>query len=654
MEQIQLTDFLRYAFLSAPAFSPDGSKIALLRHQCDLETNGYQTELWTADPATGETAPLPGNAACSSFFWLSPHALAVSSGACGGQTVYERVCLSSGNRQPLFTVPVAVERIEPLCDGRYAVQALHRIADSDAPPCSEPWEPDTAAYSVYDELPFIENVRNEVNKLRRRLYLFDPAAGSLVPLSGPLFDVEQWTTDAAGRRIAYFGSSYEHVRSQQLDVFVYDIARRQQEKVMSAIYARKLCFMGDDLMVAATDMQEYGLYQCPDWFLIDAHGASRHLGRSPYVLDNGTCTDCAYGSGNDFLGDESGCYATATTRYGSQILHIDKKGATRLLAPADGAVECFALCGGRLAYIAMQGQSLEELRLLDLASGEDRQLGSFNGEVLRGKNVIRPLPLRFVNSRGVEIDGWVLLPAGYRPDGSYPGILNIHGGPKGIYNTIFFHEMQVMANAGYFVFFCNPTGSTGRGDDFTDLRGKYGTVDYTDLMEFTDAVLRQYPSLDPTRLGVAGGSYGGFMVNWVIGHTDRFRAAASQRSISNFVANFCISDIGYFFDADEHAATPWDGMERLWQMSPLRYADQVHTPTLFLQSDEDFRCPLVEAYQMFGALRYFGVETRLVVFHGENHHLSRSGRPKNRITRMKEILYWFDRHLQPAGGRQDG
>ncbi len=217
-----------------------------------------------------------------------------------------------------------------------------------------------------------------------------------------------------------------------------------------------------------------------------------------------------------------------------------------------------------------------------------------------------------------------------------------------MYGANFFHEMQVWANSGYYVFFCNPRGSTGRGDEFTDLRGKYGTIDYTDIMEFTEYVLKNYDQIDKDRLGVAGGSYGGFMTNWVIGHTDIFKAAVSQRCISNWISDFGTTDIGYFFNQDEHAATLWDGVERLWEMSPLKHADRVSTPTLFVHSDEDYRCSLSEGLQMFTALKYFGVETRMVVFKGENHHLSRSGKPKNRVRRMEEILYWFDKHLKES------
>jgi dipeptidyl aminopeptidase/acylaminoacyl peptidase len=196
------------------------------------------------------------------------------------------------------------------------------------------------------------------------------------------------------------------------------------------------------------------------------------------------------------------------------------------------------------------------------------------------------------------------------------------------------------------VFFCNPRGSDGRGDKFADIRGKYGSIDYEDIMRFTDLVLDKYPFIDEDRVGVTGGSYGGFMTNWIIGHTNRFKAAVSQRSISNWISKFGTTDIGYFFVEDQIGSTPWDDLDKLWDHSPLKYADRVVTPTLFIHSEEDYRCWLVEGIQMFTALKYHGVDARLCIFKGENHDLSRSGRPKSRLRRLEEISKWFDKYLK--------
>ena len=299
---------------------------------------------------------------------------------------------------------------------------------------------------------------------------------------------------------------------------------------------------------------------------------------------------------------------------------------------------------GNVYFIGLRSLKLQELYSLN--EKKEEQMTFFNEWVQKEKTLSIPEKLTFKTDEHVLIEGWVIRPVGFKPGETYPAILNIHGGPKVAYGEVFFHEMQYWANEGYMVFFCNPRGSDGRGDKFADIRGKYGSIDYEDIMRFTDLVLDKYPFIDEDRVGVTGGSYGGFMTNWIIGHTNRFKAAVSQRSISNWISKFGTTDIGYFFVEDQIGSTPWDDLDKLWDHSPLKYADRVVTPTLFIHSEEDYRCWLVEGIQMFTALKYHGVDARLCIFKGENHDLSRSGRPKSRLRRLEEISKWFDKYLK--------
>ena len=243
-----------------------------------------------------------------------------------------------------------------------------------------------------------------------------------------------------------------------------------------------------------------------------------------------------------------------------------------------------------LLLMSMEIDGLEEVRLKDLAlslihiSMEPGRLQEVytadESGTLRGRTQISEQDLQnkavqpveyagFVNSAGQTIDGWLIKPVDLQPDQKYPAILDIHGGPRTTYCELLIHEMQVWASAGYYVFFCNHRGSDGYGDAFADLRLKYGTIDYEDIMEFTDQILAQNPQIDPLRLGVTGGSYGGYMTNWIITHTHRFAAAASQRSISNWISDYGTSGISY--DDDLHdGGKPWNHMEKMWDHSPLR------------------------------------------------------------------------------------
>ena len=169
---------------------------------------------------------------------------------------------------------------------------------------------------------------------------------------------------------------------------------------------------------------------------------------------------------------------------------------------------------------------------------------------------------------------------------------------------------------------------------------------YEDIMDFVDEVLKLYPNLNPERLGVTGGSYGGFMTNWIIGQTDRFACAATQRSISNWISFYGTSDIGMFFAYDQIRGDIFDNPAKLWEHSPLKYAKNIVTPTLFIHSDEDYRCPLEQALQLYTAMVDQGVEARFALFHGENHELSRGGKPKHRVRRLEEITNWMEKYLK--------
>jgi len=208
------------------------------------------------------------------------------------------------------------------------------------------------------------------------------------------------------------------------------------------------------------------------------------------------------------------------------------------------------------------------------------------------------------------------------------------------------HEFHVLTAKGFVVIFSNPRGSDGYGEEFADIRGHYGERDYKDLIEVVDEAVKRFDFIDPERIGVTGGSYGGFMTNWIVGHTKRFKAAVTQRSISNWVSFFGTTDIGYYFAPDQIGGDPWSNTEGYWEKSPLKYAPNVETPLLIIHSMEDYRCWLPEALQFFTALKYLGKTVELALFPGENHDLSRGGKPKHRIKRLELIASWMERWLK--------
>jgi dipeptidyl aminopeptidase/acylaminoacyl peptidase len=295
-------------------------------------------------------------------------------------------------------------------------------------------------------------------------------------------------------------------------------------------------------------------------------------------------------------------------------------------------------------FIGMEKDRPQEL--YRKKNGVLKKLSSFNASYVKSREIGETTHFTFKDREGTELDGFVLLPPDYDPEKRYPGILTVHGGPRYAYGLGFFHEFQYFAGKGYVVFFCNPPGGSGKGDAFADILGdKFGVRDYNALMDFTDEVLKRYPSIDPERIGMTGGSYGGFMANWIIGHTDRFKAVVSCRGISNYFSKSLTTDVGYYHNFQQLKTDPWKDPATIWSHSPLAYADKVKTPTLFTQSDEDYRCWMGDAVQMLQALMLHGVPTRMCLFHGESHGLSRTGKPKHRVRRLKEMAAWFDKYL---------
>ncbi|KYC97195.1 Acylamino-acid-releasing enzyme [Heyndrickxia sporothermodurans] len=282
-----------------------------------------------------------------------------------------------------------------------------------------------------------------------------------------------------------------------------------------------------------------------------------------------------------------------------------------------------------------------ELYFVNLQNGEKQQLTFVNQEFLQTRVLSDVEPIEFESEDGWNVHGWLMKPVGFEEGKKYPLILEIHGGPHAMYANTYFNEFQVLAAQGFAVLYVNPRGSHGYGQKFVDaVRGDYGGNDYKDLMNAVDYVLDKYEFIDKDRLGVTGGSYGGFMTNWIVGHTNRFKAAVTQRSISNWISFYGVSDIGYYFSEWQILADLND-IEKLWNHSPLAYAKDIETPLLIIHSEKDYRCPIEQAEQLFIALKRQQKQTKFIRFPESNHELSRSGKPDLRIKRLNYIKDWF-------------
>jgi len=278
-----------------------------------------------------------------------------------------------------------------------------------------------------------------------------------------------------------------------------------------------------------------------------------------------------------------------------------------------------------------------------------RRLSSVNKELLSSVYLSEPEEFFTLSKDGTLVHGWLMKPIGLKEGEKCPAALEIHGGPHAAYGYVFFHEFQLLAARGYAVVFSNPRGSTGYGQAFlTAIRHDWGGVDYEDVMAAADYAA-SVPWIDENRMGVLGGSYGGYMTNWVITHTGRFKAAVSMRSTCNRLSQFGASDAAFTNGEWEFDGDPWDNPAAYLDRSPLMYVRNVSTPVMLIHSEQDLRCPMEQAEEFFTALKKTKKTAVLVRFPNENHELSRSGQPKHRVERLEYILAWFDRYLCPDG-----
>jgi dipeptidyl aminopeptidase/acylaminoacyl peptidase len=299
----------------------------------------------------------------------------------------------------------------------------------------------------------------------------------------------------------------------------------------------------------------------------------------------------------------------------------------------------------KVAYVATSVDTPTELYLSDLAGGAERRLTNFNGDL--NKEIAWAPAERFTyKSVGdIEIEAWLVKPHGYEPGRKYPLVLYIHGGPHSAYTEGWFDEFQNLAGAGMWVLYTNPRGSSGYGGEFSNMiRNRWGDEDYLDLMKAVDIAAAR-PDVDASRLGVTGGSYGGFMTAWITTKTDRFKAAQTDRMIVNWVSWYGTSDAQTLTEG-EFLGTPWQTWDAYINMSPIKYANKVKTPTLIVQSEEDHRTPIADAEQWFMALQKHNVPVEFVRYPRSNHDLSRTGEPWLLTDRLFRIRQWFSYWLK--------
>ena len=659
MGNLKLKSFLEYKFLSNLDFNTKGNILAFTVTESDFDKNAYKNFIYTLDIENKNIKKLTHSGKEKNSLWLNENIILfsgardekINSKVKLGETwtlYYALDIKNGGEAYEYMRIPMEVTGIKIVDENNFFLTAtydhnsldLNNLTGDEREKAIATIE-ENKDYEVLDEIPFWNNGVGFVNKKRNRLYHFDRTNNKLTPISDEYSNIELF--NVRDNKVIFIARTYTDKLPLTASLWTYDLISNNLENIISDnLYDISFAnFIEDKIVCAFSDMTQFGVNENHKLYLIDDKNIDL-LYENDTWLSSTVGSDCRLGGGKSFkvIGDKLYFLSTVVER--THLNSVDVKGNVQVLCDEDGSIDCFDIANGNIFYVGMRDYTLQEIYKLENNSSE--KLTAFNEEINKKYKISKPEIFDFTTNEDTT-KGFVIYPVDYDKNKTYPAILDIHGGSKTVYGNVFYHEMQVWANMGYFVFFTNPHGSDGYGNVFADIRGKYGTVDYNDLMNFTDYVLEKYP-IDKKRVGVTGGSYGGYMTNWIIGHTDRFACAASQRSISNWISKFGTTDIGYYFNADQNQATPWQFHDKLWWHSPLKYADKAKTPTLFIHSEEDYRCWLAEGLQMFTALKYHGVEARLCMFRGENHELSRGGKPKHRVRRLTEITNWFEKYLK--------
>jgi dipeptidyl aminopeptidase/acylaminoacyl peptidase len=673
-------DLFKFVWIADPQISPDGSRVAFVRVWVNQKADRYDSALWIVPTNGAPARQLTAGPRDSSPRW-SPD---------GKQLAFVRsaekesrpqppqiylLTFDGGEAQPLTDVPRGAGAPEWSPDGK-------TIAFAGSEDLSKKDKAMTEGGEVKDKPP--ERV-SDVRVITRATYRSNgpgylnpkvkshiwtvavPASLGETPKAKQItkgnFDEGNFRWSPDSKRI-YFTANrvlepyYEPPRT---DLFSIAPDGSDEKKIISFDGGmRGYSFSNDGKRLAlggSLTRKPIQSYTQPDLFVADnAAGATPKNLTADYDFDigGGLAGDQRAPRGGSPSGvvwskDARWLYVNVAEHGRANLKRIDAAtGKVEPVTTGDHEVQGYSATpdASKMALLISSSVNIGDLFLLDTASGRLTQLTKINDELFSQLNLTHPEEIWYNSFDGKRTQAWIQKPPNFDPSKKYPFILEIHGGPHAAYGFTFTHEFQWMAAKGYVVLYTNPRGSTSYGQDFGNIiQYNYPGDDYKDLMAGVDEVLKR-GYVDEQRLGVTGGSGGGVLTNWTVGHTNRFQAAVSQRSIADWAGFWYTADFT-LFQPTWFRGAPWEDPADFVKRSPITYIKNVTTPMMFIEGEVDWRTPANEGGEaMFRALKYRKVPTVMVRFPNESHELSRSGAPWHRVERLQHIVNWFDKYLQ--------
>ncbi|UCH57141.1 MAG: S9 family peptidase, partial [Candidatus Bathyarchaeota archaeon] len=594
--KIKIEDLRRFVFVSDPQVSPDGGKVAFVHTKIDYKNDTYNKHIWIWDRATGKAEQFTHGTGSDSYPRWSPDG--------------ERLLFLSSKREPekkkpqLWVIPISggeaslVAEIEDagVSKPAWAVESKRILF------LSRVWtegKPDT-------DVVVVSHLRFKLNQVGvfegRRVHLFAVQLGRKPKqLTRGDYDVEvaKWTAD--GKDIAFTTNMEEDADTSLVrDIYYISVRGGEPRKLTDGRYViSDLTCSSNGSLIAflGHDRPDFAGKNTDIWVMPAEGGEMRNLTEEfDRSIGRGVGSDLRVATPNPgavwaLKMDEIFFLTGSVPTSNIYKVSIEASEVEQLTNGMN--IEGFSFSADRsvLAYTAMDATHPAELWVND-EKGE-RRVTRFNDRLLKGLVLSVPEHYTFKNQLGEDVDAWVMKPPDFEHGEKYPAVLEIHGGPRSIYGNTIYQEFHLLNSEGYVVLYTNPRGSGGYGEDNAAvLDGRWGEVDYQDLMAFLDDALDRFDFIDADRLGVTGGSYGGYMTNWIVTQTDRFKAAVSCRSTCNRLSHHGYSDFGFAHGYSGNMGYPWKDEEKLMRQSPIRYAANVRTPTLLIHSEDDLRCPM--------------------------------------------------------------